>query len=133
MGVLAWLIPSHQKLFKGIAIAAALSVVASAGSLDDVDSGADLALASDAGPQPDLSSAPVGLWIDGEFGDWADAPVRVTDPAGDASGPFDLVEVRATSRGRVPPSSPAAGGRWSCGPGLLADLVAQAHSVSRPF
>jgi endonuclease/exonuclease/phosphatase family metal-dependent hydrolase len=68
-----------------------------------VDAGSDHDLGSriDAGRGPDSSTAPPGLWIDGEFEDWADAPARVTDPAGDATGPFDLVEVRATSRGRV--------------------------------
>ncbi|MEM8835006.1 MAG: hypothetical protein AAGD00_04210 [Planctomycetota bacterium] len=37
--------------------------------------------------------------LDGTFDDWASVPVGVTDPAGDATGAFDVTEARATLRG----------------------------------
>ncbi len=49
----------------------------------------------------------VGCWasttlvMDGSFSDWEGVPVAATDPAGDATGGFDLREVRVTSRGTM--------------------------------
>lgn len=42
------------------------------------------------------SAAPV---INGEFTDWDAVPVAASDPAGDASGPFDLRDVKASGEG----------------------------------
>lgn len=39
--------------------------------------------------------------IDGLFDDWSGVPVAATDPSGDASGAFDLTEVRVRSAGTV--------------------------------
>lgn len=39
--------------------------------------------------------------IDGDFDDWAGVPVGLNDPAGDATGAFDVTEARAASAGTV--------------------------------
>ncbi|MFG0305066.1 MAG: GC-type dockerin domain-anchored protein [Phycisphaerales bacterium JB040] len=55
--------------------------------------GAGLCLSASALAQP--------VVIDGLFDDWAGVPIAATDPAGDASGAFDLTEVRVRSAGTV--------------------------------
>ena len=77
-----------------------------------VDCSDDTTPAADAGPAdaavaeqgatdaaPDASPAGPPPAMDGEFDDWKAIPTLATDPAGDASGGFDLTTVKATGRG----------------------------------
>lgn len=50
------------------------------------------------GRQPGASM--VHIATDGDFDDWKDVPVAVSDPAGDSNGAIDLREVRVTADGR---------------------------------
>lgn len=81
-------------------------VVAGCGSSDEP--AADAGVAGDGGRdgapgEPDASSDPDAgsppIRIDGVFDDWGDAEPIVVDPAGDATGAFDLTRVYAQSRG----------------------------------
>ncbi|TVQ82312.1 MAG: endonuclease/exonuclease/phosphatase family protein [Phycisphaeraceae bacterium] len=49
----------------------------------------------------DLARSDAPYIMDGRFGDWAGVPIAATDPAGDASGAFDLTRVQVASRGTM--------------------------------
>jgi len=51
------------------------------------------------GPVADGPAPEVTPIIDGVFDEWKGVAVLATDPAGDASGPFDVTELRAIGRG----------------------------------
>jgi hypothetical protein len=79
-----------------LSVLATLCACSGSGSAADA-TGGDLSPA-DAAVQPD--AAPLATpSIDGQFDDWAGLGALATDPAGDASGGFDLTVVKATARG----------------------------------
>jgi len=68
----------------------------------EADAGTGDATAAEQGAvdaMPDVTPSGSPPAMDGEFADWKAIPVLATDPAGDASGGFDLTTVKATSRG----------------------------------
>lgn len=76
--------------------------------LADLAGLADLGAPFDASTRPDLTSppdllapAPAQPRVDGLFDEWLGIPLLASDPAGDASGAFDITRLQVQSRGSV--------------------------------
>jgi hypothetical protein len=89
------------------AIAVSISAVLILGCPDSIPTpttDAGDAAAADIQSQDGPPALPaIAIAIDGLFEDWQAVPDAVEDPVGDATGGFDLKQVKATSRGRTRP------------------------------